>query len=72
MTHCINLSAFFYGLQENLGAVGWKLSQDDFEAISNITSQMRYFEGSGLGYSHEGPWHTYEELWNEPKLPDQP
>lgn len=58
--------------EENLGAVGWELSQDDFETISNITSQMRYFEGNGLGYSPEGPWHTYEELWNEPKSSDQP
>ena len=59
-------------MQDNLGAVGWELSSDDYAAISNITEQMRYFEGAGWAYTHEGPWHNYEELWNEPMPPDQP
>ena len=59
-------------MQENLGAVDWELSPEDYDAIANITQQMRYFEGGGWAYQSEGPWHTYEELWNEPIPPDQP
>ncbi|KAK9866609.1 hypothetical protein WJX84_000733 [Apatococcus fuscideae] len=58
--------------KENLGAVGWELAEDDFAAVSNISSQMRYFEGQEMAYNSEGPWHSYEELWNEPMSPDQP
>ncbi len=68
----VTMIAYIAYMQENLGALGWELSSEDFQAISNITEQMRYFEGAGMGYQADGPWHTYEELWNESIPEHQP
>lgn len=52
--------------QENLGALGWELSEEDYNTLSGL-SQERVFGGS-LAVNEEGPWHNYEELWDEPKI----
>lgn len=53
-------------MQENLGALGWELSEEDYKTLSNL-KQERVFGGS-LAISEKGPWHNYEELWDEPKV----
>lgn len=53
--------------QENLGAVGWDLPEEDFKTLSSLSPQTRYFVGAGLGFSDDGPWRSYEALWDEPQ-----
>lgn len=53
-------------LQENLGALGWELSDEDYNTLSNL-NQERIFGGS-LAIDKKGPWRNYEELWDEPKV----
>ncbi len=50
-------------LQENIGAAGWQLPEEDYDTISNLP-QQRYFTGS-LAMHEDGPWRNYEELWDE-------
>ena len=52
-------------MQENLGALGWELSEEDYDNLSNL-HQERVFGGS-LAINEQGPWRNYEELWDEPK-----
>ena len=52
------------GAQDNAGCLGWALPQEDFKALSQMPTQIRNFDGSGFT-SDKGPWHTYEELWDE-------
>lgn len=54
-------------LQENLGALGWELSEEDCNTLSNLP-QERIFSGDGIAIDGKGPWRNYEELWNEPKV----
>jgi len=50
-------------LQENIGAAGWQLPEEDYNTISNLP-QQRYFTDS-LAMHEDGPWRNYEELWDE-------
>ncbi|KAL3133790.1 hypothetical protein ABBQ32_008269 [Trebouxia sp. C0010 RCD-2024] len=50
-------------LKENIEAIGWELSDEDFSTLSNLP-QHRYFTGS-LAMHEDGPWRNYEELWDE-------
>ena len=43
---------------------GWTLAQDDFDTLSSIQPQIRYFDGQ---YDPAGPYRTYEDMWNESK-----
>ena len=52
-------------MQDNLGALGWELSKEDFATLSGL-KQERVFGGS-LAIDEKGPWRNYEELWDEPK-----
>lgn len=52
-------------LQENLGCLGWELSDEDYNTLSNL-HQERIF-GGDLAIDEKGPWRNYEELWDEPK-----
>lgn len=52
--------------QENQGAWGWQLPEEDYDALSNMDFQLRYFDG-GFVMDKDGPYRTYEDLWNEPK-----
>ena len=52
--------------QDNAGCLGWALPQEDFRALSNFDYQARCFEGQGF-LNEQGPWRTYEELWDEKK-----
>ncbi|KAL3138766.1 hypothetical protein ABBQ32_005611 [Trebouxia sp. C0010 RCD-2024] len=53
-------------IQENLGAWGWKLPRKDYDALSSRAIQQKYFDG-GFVMSPEGPYRTYEDLWDEPE-----
>lgn len=50
-------------LKDNFGAAGWELSEEDYNTLSSMP-QHRYFTGS-LAMHEDGPWRTYEELWDE-------
>lgn len=52
--------------KNNFEALTGTLSQADFDKISSFEPQTRYFPGDGLAISDKGPWHTYQELWDEP------
>ena len=53
-------------VQENQGAWGWQLPEEEYNALSNMDFQLRYFDG-GFVMDKDGPYRTYEDLWNEPK-----
>ncbi len=55
------------GMQDNLGALGWELPEEHYNTLSSMEYQAKYFSGKGMAYSDKGPWHTFEELWNEPR-----
>ena len=46
-----------------MGCVGWELSDEDYQTLSNLR-QHRYFTGT-LAMHEDGPWRNYEELWDE-------
>lgn len=50
---------------ENQGVWGWELPREDFEALSSMDFQSKYFAGTE-NLSEEGPYYTYDDLWNEP------
>ena len=50
-------------VQDNFGALGWELPEEDYNTLSNFR-QNRYFSGS-LAMHEDGPWRNYEELWDE-------
>ena len=52
-------------LQENLGCLGWELTDEDYSTLSNL-HQERIF-GGDLAIDEKGPWRNYEQLWDEPK-----
>ena len=56
-------SSYNHAVQENIGAIGWELSDEDFQKLSNLR-QHRYFTGT-LAMHEDGPWRNYEELWDE-------
>lgn len=58
--------------KDNLGSFGWALSSESYKTLSTLPYQAKYFTGQGMGYSEKGPWHTFEELWNEPKPDTDP
>lgn len=53
-------------MQENQGAWGWKLPRKDYDKLSGRAFQQKYFDG-GFVMSSEGPYKTYEDLWDEPE-----
>lgn len=59
----IVIFARFCSVQENIGCVGWELSDEDYQTLSSLR-QHRYFTGT-LAMHEEGPWSKYEELWDE-------
>lgn len=63
MACCITFATHVLKLQENIGAAGWQLPEEDYDTISNLP-QQRYFTGS-LAMHKDGPWRNYEELWDE-------
>jgi len=52
--------------QENQGAWGWQLPNDDYDTLSSMDFQLKYFDG-GFVVNENGPYRTYEDLWDEPK-----
>ena len=70
--HNVVLSTLLHCLQDNLGSIGWELSNEHYEALSTLPYQAKYFTGQGMGYSEKGPWYTFEDLWNEPKPKTDP
>lgn len=67
LRHAVNTAGIDTLLQENLGALDWKLSEEDYTTLSNLP-QERIFTGDGIAIDEKGPWHNYEELWDEPKV----
>lgn len=53
-------------IQENRGAWGWNLPRKDYDALSSRAFQQKYFDG-GFVMSPEGPYKTYQDLWDEPE-----
>ncbi|DBA71946.1 hypothetical protein WJX79_005585 [Trebouxia sp. C0005] len=52
--------------QDNQGAWGWTLPQEDYDVLSSKKFQLKYFDG-GFVMNKKGPYKTYEDLWNEPQ-----
>lgn len=52
--------------QEDLGVWGWELPRDDFETLSTMEFQCKYFDGHE-NFSEQGPYHKYQDLWDEPE-----
>ena len=52
--------------QENFKVWGWTLPQEDSEALSSMKFQKKYFDGDFV-MNKDGPYRTYEDLWNEPE-----
>ena len=44
--------------------MSWKLSQEDYAALSNLTCQMRMVNG-GFWLHPKGPYKTLQELWDD-------
>ena len=59
-------------LQANINIFDFELSAEDQQKLSSFSYQAKCITGEGFGYSEKGPWHTYEELWNEPEPAQQP
>ena len=54
-------------MQENFKNIwGWTLPQEDYDVLSSRKYQKKYFDGDFV-ISPKGPYHNYEELWDEPK-----
>ena len=51
-------------MQENIGCLDLTLSPEDMNTLSGLTEQARYIDGQ-MFLSEEGPWRTYEDLWDE-------
>ena len=58
-------------MQGNFGALDGVLSSNDFDIVSNLAFQTRYFSGEGWAISNDGPWYTYRDLWDEDEPPQQ-
>ena len=54
-------------VQENLGCLGWELSDKHYQTLSTLSYQAKYFSGKGMAYNEKGPYYTFEDLWNEVK-----
>ena len=63
---CVVSACATRNLQENQGAWGWPFPQEDYDALSSMEFQLKYFDG-GFVMNEEGPYRTYEDLWNEPQ-----
>ena len=53
-------------LQENIEAASFKLPAEDYNTLSTLEFQLRYFNGVGLAIGKGKAYSTYEELWDEP------
>ncbi|KAK9866614.1 hypothetical protein WJX84_005810 [Apatococcus fuscideae] len=51
--------------KENLGCLGWELSDKHYQTLSTLSYQAKYFSGKGMAYNEKGPYYTFEDLWNE-------
>lgn len=58
-------------MQENQGVWGWELPQEDFDTLASMEMQLKYFDGAFV-MNKDGPYKTFEDLWDEPKPTDQP
>ena len=57
-------------LQENQDVWGWELPTEDYETLSSMDLQLKYFDGAFV-MNKDGPYRTFEDLWDEPKPKDQ-
>lgn len=62
----IDLTSVDIRIQENQGVWGWSLPKEDYDALSSLSFQKKYFDGDFV-MNKEGPYRTYEDLWNEPE-----
>jgi len=42
----------------------WELPRDDYESLSSMEFQAKYFLGDE-NLSDQGPYHSYQDLWDE-------
>ena len=67
---CSCVVRLLWPLQEDQDVWDWELPTEDYETLSSMDLQLKYFDGAFV-MNKDGPYRTFEDLWDEPKPQDQ-